>query len=80
MIWPAELVGKTVVSFCTGGIRCEKAAIYMAEAGVEHIYQLNGGILKYFEETDGSDFEGNCFVFDERETLDPQLKPQPAWV
>jgi len=73
-----ELVGKTIVSFCTGGIRCEKAAIYMAEAGVENIYQLDGGILRYFEETDSSDFEGNCFVFDERETLDPQLKPQPV--
>lgn len=69
-----ELDGKTVVSFCTGGIRCEKAAIYMQEIGVENIYQLDGGILQYFEDTDGYGFEGNCFVFDERETLDTHLQ------
>ena len=70
-----ELQGKTVVSFCTGGIRCEKAAIYMREAGLRHVWQLDGGILKYFEETGGAHFRGNCFVFDEREALDPDLKP-----
>ena len=70
-----ELEGKTVVSFCTGGIRCEKAAIYMREAGVDHVWQLEGGILKYFEETGGAHFNGNCFVFDEREALDPLLRP-----
>ena len=71
----AELEGKTVVSFCTGGIRCEKAAIYMREAGLRHVWQLDGGILKYFQETGGAHFRGNCFVFDERESLDPELKP-----
>lgn len=71
-----ELRDKTVVSFCTGGIRCEKAAIYMAEVGVPHVYQLEGGILKYFEETGGVGFKGNCFVFDERVALDPALAPQ----
>jgi UPF0176 protein len=71
----AELEGKTVVSFCTGGIRCEKAAIYMREAGLDHVWQLDGGILKYFEETGGAHFKGNCFVFDEREALDPELDP-----
>lgn len=71
-----ELKGKTIVSFCTGGIRCEKAAIYMHEVGVENIYQLDGGILQYFEDTDGYGFEGNCFVFDERETLNPKLQEQ----
>eukprot|EP00887_Chlorella_sp_A99_P004407 scaffold39.g4407.t1 len=45
----AELEGKTVVSFCTGGIRCEKAALYMADNGIENVYQLDGGILRYFE-------------------------------
>lgn len=60
---------KTVVSFCTGGIRCEKAALYMQEAGIDHVYQLEGGILKYFELTDGAHWEGKCFVFDEREAL-----------
>ena len=77
----AQLEGKTVVSFCTGGIRCEKAAIYMREAGLENVWQLDGGILKYFEETGGAHFRGNCFVFDEREALDPALtarKSAPA--
>ncbi|MDP3762143.1 MAG: sulfurtransferase [Ramlibacter sp.] len=71
----ADLHGKTVVSFCTGGIRCEKAAIYMREAGLEHVWQLEGGILKYFEQAGGAHFRGNCFVFDEREALDPDLRP-----
>lgn len=72
----AELQGKTVVSFCTGGIRCEKAAILMREEGLPHVYQLEGGILKYFEETDGAHYQGSCFVFDEREALAPDLSPR----
>lgn len=66
---------KTVVSYCTGGIRCEKAAIFMREAGLPHALQLEGGILKYFEETGGAHFDGACFVFDERIALDPSLAP-----
>ena len=69
----AELQGKTIVSFCTGGIRCEKAAILMREYGVEQIFQLEGGILKYFEEVGGAHYSGGCFVFDERRAVDPQL-------
>ncbi len=69
-----ELAGKTVVSFCTGGIRCEKAALLMQEAGLEHVYQLEGGILKYFEETGGAHYRGSCFVFDEREALGSDLQ------
>lgn len=69
-----ELKDKTVVSFCTGGIRCEKAAILMREEGLEHVYQLEGGILKYFEETDGSHYQGGCFVFDERRALSADLQ------
>jgi UPF0176 protein len=68
-----SLKGKTVVSYCTGGIRCEKAALFMAEAGIEHVLQLEGGILKYFEEAGGAHFEGDCFVFDEREALAADL-------
>jgi UPF0176 protein len=71
-------VGKTVVSFCTGGIRCEKAAIYMREAGLDHVWQLEGGILEYFEQTGGAHFRGKCFVFDEREALEPSLQPRPS--
>lgn len=70
-----ELTDKTIVSFCTGGIRCEKAAIYMRNLGLLNTYQLEGGILKYFEETDAHHFKGSCFVFDERELLDAKLKP-----
>ena len=70
-----QLRGKTVVSYCTGGIRCEKAALYLLEAGVSNVLQLDGGILKYFEETGGTHFAGECFVFDERECLDASLGP-----
>ena len=69
----AELADKTVISFCTGGIRCEKAAIYMRESGLPHVYQLEGGILKYFEETGGAHYDGGCFVFDERRALAADL-------
>lgn len=72
------LQGKTVVSFCTGGIRCEKAALYMAEEGVDHVYQLEGGILKYFETVGHQHYKGSCFVFDARETLDASLRPTPS--
>lgn len=73
----AELEGKTVVSFCTGGIRCEKAAILIEEEGMENVYQLEGGILKYFELTDGSHYHGGCFVFDQREVLGANLDAVP---
>jgi UPF0176 protein len=70
----AELAGKTVVSYCTGGIRCEKAALVMQDLGVERAYQLEGGILRYFEQTEGAPhWRGRCFVFDERETLGADL-------
>lgn len=75
----AALQDKTVVSFCTGGIRCEKAAILMQEEGLEHVYQLEGGILKYFEHTDGAHYHGGCFVFDERAVLATDLSaPESA--
>ena len=69
----ADLEGKTVLSFCTGGIRCEKAALHMRDSGIEHVWQLDGGILKYLQEIGGAHFEGTCFVFDEREALDARL-------
>ncbi len=70
-----EFAGKTVVSFCTGGIRCEKAALWMRAEGMDNVLQLDGGILGYFEEVGGMHYEGDCFVFDERIALDPQLRP-----
>lgn len=68
------LQGKIVVTFCTGGIRCEKAAIYLRESGVDAV-QLDGGILGYFEHIGGAHFTGDCFVFDEREALSAELAP-----
>jgi len=67
------LEGKTVVSFCTGGIRCEKAALYLREAGLRDVWQLEGGILRYFEEVGGAHYRGHCFVFDERRALNEGL-------
>lgn len=66
---------KTVVSYCTGGIRCEKAALWMREQGLTEVWQLDGGILRYFEQVPGAPhFHGRCFVFDGRETLDADLQ------
>lgn len=65
----------TVVSFCTGGIRCEKAALWMVNDGMDNVLQLEGGILGYFEEVGGEGYDGRCFVFDERVALDPALQP-----
>ncbi len=70
-----ELAGKTVVSFCTGGIRCEKAAPFLQSLGAKNVYQLNGGILRYFEEVGRDHYDGDCFVFDERAAVDPGLAP-----
>jgi UPF0176 protein len=70
-----DFAGKTVVTFCTGGIRCEKAAIHMQEIGYDNVYQLEGGILKYFEEVGGDHYTGDCFVFDYRTALNPKLEP-----
>ena len=65
----------TVVSFCTGGIRCEKAALWLRHDGMDNLLQLDGGILGYFEAVGGAGYDGGCFVFDGRVALDPQLKP-----
>ncbi len=73
-----DLRDATVVSFCTGGIRCEKAALWMRADGMDNVLQLDGGILGYFEEVGGHGYDGGCFVFDERVALDPDLKPLAA--
>ncbi|MBN8262389.1 MAG: sulfurtransferase [Xanthomonadales bacterium] len=65
----------TVVSFCTGGIRCEKAALWLRHDGMDNLLQLEGGILGYFERVGGAGYDGRCFVFDARVALDPQLAP-----
>jgi UPF0176 protein len=70
---PAELRDQPVVMFCTGGIRCEKAGPFMEMEGFRQIYQLDGGILNYFEECGGDHYDGDCFVFDQRVGVDPAL-------
>ena len=69
------LADATVVSFCTGGIRCEKAALWLRNDGMDNLLQLDGGILGYFEAVGGAGYDGRCFVFDERIALDPALMP-----
>ena len=66
---------RPVVTFCTGGIRCEKAAPLLLQEGFGEVYQLDGGILKYFEQCGGAHFHGECFVFDKRVALGPDLQP-----
>ena len=68
-----SLADVTVVSFCTGGIRCEKAALWMRAQGMGNVLQLDGGILGYFEAVGGAGYAGSCFVFDDRIALDPEL-------
>lgn len=70
---PPELKKQPIVMFCTGGIRCEKAGPFMEREGFESVLQLDGGILKYFEECGGKHYEGECFVFDQRVGVDPSL-------
>lgn len=71
---------KRVAMFCTGGIRCEKFAPYMKQVGFAEVFQLEGGVLKYFEEVSIEDslWEGECFVFDDRVTVDNNLKKGKA--
>lgn len=70
---PENLKHKPIVTFCTGGIRCEKAAALMQKQGFTEVYQLDGGILNYFEKCGGTHYQGSCFVFDERIALKPDL-------
>ncbi len=61
-----HLKDKPIVTYCTGGIRCEKASAYLVEQGFTNVKQLHGGIAKYGEEAGGKDFEGTMYVFDKR--------------
>jgi UPF0176 protein len=64
-----------VVTFCTGGIRCEKASAALLKLGLKEVFQLEGGILRYFEENGSAHFSGDCFVFDWRLAVNGDLKP-----
>jgi UPF0176 protein len=62
--------GKKILTYCTGGIKCEKASAFLLEQGFENVYQLHGGIIKYGLEAGGEDFDGKCYVFDGRVAVD----------
>ena len=75
--WVAATSPDTVAMFCTGGIRCEKAAAVLHRLGVHNVRQLDGGILGYLAAVDGTQnrWSGECFVFDERVSVDRHLQP-----
>lgn len=64
---------KPVVTFCTGGIRCEKAGPYLETQGFSEVYQLEGGIIEYLRTTNAKHWRGNCFVFDDRVSINKKL-------
>ncbi|HEX8329294.1 MAG TPA: rhodanese-related sulfurtransferase [Hymenobacter sp.] len=61
---------KKILTYCTGGVKCEKASAFLLEQGFENVYQLHGGIIKYGIEVGGEDFDGQCYVFDNRVAVD----------
>jgi len=71
----SELLSKPIVTFCTGGIRCERGAPLAKVLGLKNVYQLDGGILNYFKDCGGAFWRGSCFVFDERRGVTPDLLP-----
>jgi len=66
----AQYKDKKILTYCTGGIKCEKASALLLHEGFENVYQLHGGIIKYGKEAGGKDFEGKCYVFDNRVAVD----------
>lgn len=66
----AQFKGKKILTYCTGGIKCEKATALLLHEGFEDVYQLHGGIIKYGKEVGGKDFDGQCYVFDNRVAVD----------
>jgi predicted sulfurtransferase len=75
---PEDAKQKPLVMFCTGGVRCERASLVAKDQGYGEVYQLEGGILRYFEKVGGAHYKGDCFVFDYRVALTPELKESRA--
>lgn len=71
----SEVFNYRVITVCTGGIRCEKATLYMNNNGIPNAVQLDGGIINYLENTDGKDWNGECFIFDDIKFLDNDFMP-----
>ena len=84
--WPkvveslSEYKEKTIVTYCTGGIRCEKASAYMREQGFKDVYQIDGGILNYIQQFPDTYWEGGMFVFDDRKVLDSNTKEELKYI
>jgi UPF0176 protein len=84
--WPQVVVSlkeyknKTVVTYCTGGIRCEKASAYMIEEGFEDVYQLDGGIINFINQHPDTYWQGGMFVFDDRKVVEPNSKEELKYV
>lgn len=70
---PADIKQKPLVTYCTGGIRCEKVVLMLKAQGFSEVYQLEGGIFNYFEQVGSAHYQGNCFVFDDRGGIKPDL-------
>ncbi len=75
-----NLKNKTVVTYCTGGIRCEKASAYMMEQGFKDVYQLEGGIINFTKKFPDTFWEGGIFVFDERRVVEPNSKNELKYI
>lgn len=71
-----EYKNKTIVTYCTGGIRCEKASAYLREHGFKDVYQIDGGILNYIQQFPDTYWEGGMFVFDDRKVVEPNTKEE----
>ncbi len=69
---------KPLVTYCTGGIRCEKAAPWLLEQGFKEVYQVDGGLLNYFQSCEAAHWRGDCFIFDDRVELTTDLAPTGA--
>ena len=80
--WPkvvetlSEYKYKTIVTYCTGGIRCEKASAYLREQGFKDVYQIDGGIINYIQQYPDTFWEGGVFVFDDRKVIEPNTKEE----
>jgi UPF0176 protein len=71
-----EYKDKPVITYCTGGIRCEKASAYLVEQGFKNVFQLDGGIVNYVKQYPDSYWEGSVFVFDERRIVEPNSREE----
>jgi UPF0176 protein len=71
---------KTVVTYCTGGIRCEKASAYMVKEGFKDVYQLDGGILNFINKYPDTYWQGSMFVFDDRKVIEPNTREDLKYI